>query len=239
MALLYQFAASPYCEKARWALDHKGVDYQSVNLIPGPHRKVTRKIAKKTSVPILVDGAKIVQGSAEIISHLEISARHPPLTPTNSQDASMAHEWERFLDRNLGVPLRVYFYHYAFLDRASITAFLLHDGPWWGRMHYFFSFRGLKRAMKKTMGIDAAAAEAARDQLLVTFDRLDERLKDHKFLAGPQFSRADLTAAALLFHFWTDEWAMPAQITGLFDGQKERLFYQWAQNIYRDYRKQS
>ena len=97
MPLLYQFAASPYCEKARWALDYKGVQYQSVNLIPGPHIEVTSKIAKNTSVPILLDSDKVVQGSAEIISYLEKTVRHPPLTPTNSQDASMAHEWNDFL----------------------------------------------------------------------------------------------------------------------------------------------
>ena len=151
----------------------------------------------------------------------------------------MAHEWERFLDRNLALPLRVLFYHYAFLDRALVTAFLLRDGPWWGRMHYFFSYPGLKRAMKKSLGIDTAAAAAARAQLLATFARLDERLAGHKFLAGPQFSRADLTAAALLFHLWSDDWALPAEIVQFFDEQKERLFYQWAQGIYRDYRRRN
>ena len=128
MPLLYQFAAFPSCEKVRWALDYKAVAYQPVNLILGPHIKTTRKLAKNTSVPIFVDDEKVVQGAAEIISYLEKTIRHPPLTPANSQDASMAHEWERFLDRNLAVPLRVYFYHHAFLDRALVTDFLWRDG---------------------------------------------------------------------------------------------------------------
>lgn len=239
MPLLYQFAGSHYCEKARWALDYKEVKYQTVNLIPGPHLKVTRKIAKNTALPILVDTDQVVQGSAEIISYLEKTVRHPPLTPSNSQDASIAHEWERFLDLNLAVPLRVYFYHFAFLDRALVTDFLLRNGPWWGRAHYFFSFPILKREMKKAMGINATSAAAAREQLLVTFNRLDERLADHKFLAGPLFSRADLTAAAFLFHRWSDDWRAPLEVEQFLDQHSSRPFYKWAQGIYRDYRKHS
>lgn len=91
--------------------------------------------------------------------------------------------------------------------------------------------------MKKAMGVDAAAAEAARIQLLATFDRLDERLADHKFLAGPQFSRADLTAAALLFHCWSEDWDAPPEIVQFFDQLNERPFYEWAGAIYRDYRR--
>ena len=239
MPLLYQFAGSPYCEKARWALDYKGVNYQTVNLVPGRHAKITQKIAKNSSVPILVDDDQVVQGSAEIISYLEKSKRHPPLTPTNSQDASMAHEWERYLDRNLGVSLRVIFYHFAFSDRALVTEFLLRGTRLRDRIGYFFTFPGLRRQMKKSMGINAEAAEAARQQLIVSFDRLDERLAGHKYLAGPQFSRADLTASALLFHRWSDDWFAPVEVDEFFNQIENRPFYQWARAIHKDYRQRT
>ena len=68
LALLYQFAGSHYCEKARWALDYKGVRYATVNLIPGPHWKTAKRIAGHSSVPFFVDDDQhVVQGSAEII----------------------------------------------------------------------------------------------------------------------------------------------------------------------------
>jgi glutathione S-transferase len=36
MITLYQFQFSHYCEKARWALDYKGLAYAPKNLLPGP-----------------------------------------------------------------------------------------------------------------------------------------------------------------------------------------------------------
>jgi glutathione S-transferase len=123
--LLYQLAGSRYCEKVRWALDYKSLPYRAVNLISGSYMRTSRKIAGETSVPILVDADKIVHGSAEIILYLDKSKRHPPLTPMDSQDASTAYEWERYLDRNLGVALRLYFYHYALRDRAFASDFFV------------------------------------------------------------------------------------------------------------------
>jgi len=234
--LLYQFAGSHYCEKARWALDYKGLEYRAKNLIPGPHIKSARRIAKKTALPILVDEARVVQGSAEIISYLDKKLPRPALTPTNTEDASMAYEWERYLDRNVGIPLRLLFYHYAFRDRALATEFLLRGTAWWGRPLYFLTFPAIKRAMKKGLGIDPLAAEAASKQLLFAFDKLDERLAKHKFLAGPTFSRADLTASALLFHRWSEDWQPPPEFDDLMRPLEGRPFYQWAGNIYREYR---
>ena len=52
MALvLYQFPISHFCEKARWALDYKGLDYTTKNLLPGLHVKTTKKLAARSSVP--------------------------------------------------------------------------------------------------------------------------------------------------------------------------------------------
>lgn len=42
---LYQFAISHYCAKIRWALDHKGLNHETVNLVPGQHVKTIRKLS--------------------------------------------------------------------------------------------------------------------------------------------------------------------------------------------------
>jgi len=48
MIELYQFQFSHYCEKARWALDYKGISYKPRNLLPGLHVKPARKLAPET-----------------------------------------------------------------------------------------------------------------------------------------------------------------------------------------------
>ena len=53
--VLYQFPISHYCEKVRWAMDYKGLDYKLKNLLPGLHLRTTKKIAAKSYVPILID----------------------------------------------------------------------------------------------------------------------------------------------------------------------------------------
>ena len=66
--VLYQFPISHYCEKARWALDYKNIDYDLVNLVPGPHRSVLNKLgATHSFTPVLLAQNKIVQGSESII----------------------------------------------------------------------------------------------------------------------------------------------------------------------------
>ena len=41
MLRLYTFQVSHFAEKARWALDWKGVEYEERRLLPGPHLAVT------------------------------------------------------------------------------------------------------------------------------------------------------------------------------------------------------
>lgn len=66
---LYQFPISHFCEKARWVLDYKGLAYQSKNLLPGFHIKSVKKVAAKSSVPILLIDGEAIQGSPEIIDY--------------------------------------------------------------------------------------------------------------------------------------------------------------------------
>jgi len=71
MITLYQFPISHYCEKVRWALDYKQVEYEIKNLIPGLHVSKTRKMAPDSSVPILTHDDEVIQGSDSIITYLD------------------------------------------------------------------------------------------------------------------------------------------------------------------------
>ena len=61
MISLYQLAGSHYCEKVHWALDYKKLLYTTINLIPGPHVKRIKRIAKTSQVPVLIDGNTVEQ----------------------------------------------------------------------------------------------------------------------------------------------------------------------------------
>lgn len=54
MMKLYQFTFSHYCEKARWALEYKGIAYQPVNLLPGSHLRTVQKLTPKERPPGVV-----------------------------------------------------------------------------------------------------------------------------------------------------------------------------------------
>jgi len=127
---LYDFTFSHYSEKARWALDFKGIPYTPRHLLPGFHLRTTRKLAPRSSVPILKTDDAVIQGSAEIINFLDETFPSRSLTPPDPQDASAAIEWEKYLDVEIGVTLRLWFYHYALPDRGRALRFLCQDASW-------------------------------------------------------------------------------------------------------------
>ena len=86
------------------------------------------------------------------------------------------------------------------------------------------------------MNIKPDAANVARSQLLGVFEKLDERLNKRQFLAGEQFSRADLCAAGLMFHRWSPNWSAPPHFDEFMREVHDRPFFRWARDIYRDYR---
>lgn len=198
MPVLYQFECSHFCEKARWALDWKGVDWLPKNLVPGLHARTARKLAPRSSVPILRHGEHVIQGSGEIITFLDAHYPARPLTPGTTADANAAREWERWLDQEIGVLLRLWFYHHALPDRALATRFILQGAPWHGRLLYALAWPRVEKLMRRAMGIDARSAREAEQRLAVALDRLAEALAGRPYLVGKSFSRADLAAAALL-----------------------------------------
>lgn len=198
MVTLYQFQFSHFCEKARWALDYKGVPYTVKNLLPGPHASVVKKLSPKNGLPIIVDDGKIVQDSTAIITYLDQKVRDRPLTPRDGRVAKDALEWEEYLDEEVGVTLRCWFYYHALPDRSRSLKFLLDGAPWYGGPMLSLTFPVVRSAMRKAMDIQEKSAERSQARFEAAIHRIDNTLSTRPFLAGDQFSRADLTACALL-----------------------------------------
>jgi glutathione S-transferase len=91
MAILYAESFAPWCEKARWALDHHGVTYgyrEHVPLTGEPAlRMATRRLSGRLTVPLLIDGSEVLMDSVAIARYGERNGTGAALFPS-------AHETE-------------------------------------------------------------------------------------------------------------------------------------------------
>jgi glutathione S-transferase len=243
MITLYQFPFSHFCEKARWALDFKRLSYACKNLVPGPHLNVAKKLAPKTCLPILVHDGTVVQDSSAIITFLDEKHPERPLTPCDAAMAKEALDWEEYLDDEIGVPLRLWFYFHTLPDRNRAKRFLLEGAPWYGRPLMALVYPGVRDAMRKAMNINADSAKQSEARLLKALDRLDRAVQERRFLVGDCFSRADLTACALLSTYCASgksdaelEIAFPREACELRSRHVSRPFFGWVTDTYKNHR---
>jgi glutathione S-transferase len=240
MLELYQFRFSHYCVKVRWALEHKRIAFRERNLLPGSHRKVARALAEKSCLPIVVCDGTVVQDSTAIISFLDQQFPQHPLTPADPDEAHAALEWEEYLDAEIGVPLRLWFYHHTLPDRARALRFLLEGQSLRARLMFSMAFPKVRTAMNRAMGIDAEAARRSEARLFAALDRLDTALRDREFLVGNRLSRADLTGCALLLPFCRPAESaaqaakiLPEPLSSARAACAHRRFFAWAGEIHR------
>ena len=240
MTTLYQFSFSHFCEKARWALDYKGKTYTIKNLLPGPHLNVVKKLAPKTCVPILVDAATTVQESSAIIDYLDERYPSKPLTPGDADLAREAREWEAYLDEEIGVTIRAWFYYHTLPIKTSALTFLLYDGPWYGGFLYALIFPKVRGAMIKGMDINPETTKRSEERLIDGLSRLNSTIQERRFLVGDSFTRADLTACALLGLLFRPikelEVVFPEPVLALGKQYSGQPIYKWVHDTYRDYR---
>ncbi len=224
-------------------MDYKHHEYEVRNLLPLFHLATTLRLARKSSVPLLIEGQRIVQDSSDIIDYLDQRFPHKPLTPRQQEEANHAREWERWLDEEVGVTLRQWFYFHTLPDTPHALHFLEQDAPA-GRCRTFRRFFPLVRfAMQRKMHITPRSAGQALSRLERALDLLDAVVGKQPFLVGVAFSRADLTAAALLSPMLaggrTDaelQHVYAPPVWAWWQSFRQRPVYTWMQDIYRTYR---
>ena len=198
MLTLYQFPISHFCEKARWALDYKELEHKKVTLLPGLHVRKTKKVAGKSNVPLLNHGDNNIQGSTNIIDYLDLKFDWNMLTPGDPEQKKQALEWETFADKNLGPQVRLVIYHIILDYPDLVIPFMTQGGPWYGPFVVKKMFPKLQEKMRKLMKIDDETAAKSNQQVIKVVDDLASHYANNNYMVGDQFSRADLTAAALL-----------------------------------------
>ena len=184
--VLWHIELSHYNEKARWALDYKGVEYERRVPMPGLHGIValvaTRGAQRRLPV-IELDGRRIGDSTA-IIAALEERWPEPPLYPADAADRSRALELEDFFDEHLAPDVRRFGWHHTLADVDGVAASLF-TSPNARRERMLRSgFPVAERFMRLDYKIDTDSALRARTAIVAAMDRLEAELGPSGYLVG-------------------------------------------------------
>jgi glutathione S-transferase len=199
---LWHIEISNYNEKARWALDYKGLPHTRRAPFPGTHPLYAFRLTRGYTFPILeIDGRR--SGDAtEIIAELERRQPEPPLYPADPAERRRALELEDYFDENFGHDVRrlVFFHALAAPDAAGAVAEIGHAGP---RARKFISaiYPLMRRGVQARYRIKPAEAERSLEATRAGLARIEAEAGPSGYLVGDAFSVADLTAAALIAPF--------------------------------------
>src|SRR5581483_8192578 len=90
--VLWHLPVSNYNEKARWALDHKGLPHVRRAAVAGPHSRIAQRLTGGKTFPVLVVDGEAVGDSTRIIERLERMRPDPPLYPADPEARARALE---------------------------------------------------------------------------------------------------------------------------------------------------
>lgn len=198
--VLHQFPFSHYNEKARWALDWKGIAHQRISHLPGPHMAAMRKLSGQTSTPVLVIDGETIAGSDLILAALdERFPDSPALLPPDPAQREAALAVQSRFDRDVGPAVRTLGYSVMLPEGGYVRDLFAKPHPLPKRLFYRLIFPTVSaRIAKFYRAYDRDFVSTCSAVVSEAFDYVADESRDSGFIVGDQFSLADLTCAALL-----------------------------------------
>jgi glutathione S-transferase len=200
--VLWQYSFSNYNEKARWALDFKGVPHERRSVMPGSPRGLTMSRGGRTLPVLELDGRRIGD-STDIIAALEERQPDPALYPSDPAERRRALELEDYFDEQTGHDMRRVGFWEAREDLGFAVRFMTTDQGRLrgaiGRARLRMTFPVVWRYMNARYGFDREAVEPSWTTLIEALDRIESERAGRDYLVGDSFTVADLTAASLLY----------------------------------------
>ncbi|ANF82030.1 glutathione S-transferase [Acinetobacter sp. NCu2D-2] len=198
MRILYQFPLSHFCEKARWMLDYKELDYIAQNLVPGVHRAFARLKTGQNRLPILKDQQEYIADSTQIALYLDQHYPEHPLLPTEPKLRQKAIEInEKTLE--LGRHIRRWILLHALNDDQESMEILIGEK---GYLRQFerFSKPILKAVMTKGYALTEDSVAESKKFIDETIDELNEIYvaQQSDYFVGHSLSLADIAVCSML-----------------------------------------
>jgi glutathione S-transferase len=243
--VLYHLTISHFNEKARWALDYKGVQHVRKALPPLLHMAWALALTRGPTLPVLKLDGKAIGDSTRIIEALERRYPEPPLYPEDPLERRRALELEDFFDEELGPYIRRYFFYEVLegLEPEDYLGGALGNQPAMVKRAIIVAAPLSSRITRLRYGIQPERARAARQKTGAAFDRLEGELQPTGYLVGDGFTVADLTAAALFFPLVRPPEApyefrgpLPDALVRFRDEMSSRPGFEWVLEMYRRHR---
>lgn len=198
MRTLYQFPLSHFCEKARWLLDHKELNFVAHNLIPGVHRAFTQLKTGQNKLPILKDGDRWIAGSTEIALFLDDTYPEHALLRSDPKLRAQALAVDA-LANELGIYVRRWGLAHALSESDEPLEIMIGEKGYLRKFEKF-SKPLIKSLVSKNYQLESEKviqAKAEMDRIIIN---LNQRLNDNqgRYLVSDRLGLADIAVCSML-----------------------------------------
>lgn len=240
--VLWHLEISHYNEKARWALDFKGVEHVRRVVRPGLQELTARRLRAGRTVPILELDGRAIGDSTRIIAELERRWPEPPLYPADPKECRRALDLEDFFDEECGPHIR----RVLFADNLTEPERFLAMFTGARRPRLLAALAPLiGRMVKRRFDLRPERVEESRARVSAAFDTVEREVGPSGYVVGESFTVADLTAASILglvvvppqfpyIHLAPDE--RSARFRRYRDSLKDRPGFRWVEEMYARHR---
>lgn len=191
---LYMFPGSNSVMTGRLMLEHKGIDYQEVKLMPGPHAFIMLALGFETmGVPAIKFRGRRVQGTRWIARYLDEIVPARPLFPADPVARKAVQDAERWGEEFQNATRRI-FYFIARRDPNGFTSFMTPRRSPPMRLALRMS---KPLIIRLATGAHRASDAAGREDLELLGERLDQidAWIAQGILNGPELNAADFQIA--------------------------------------------
>ena len=192
MLALYHNDMSLCAQKVRVCLAEKGLEWESRHLVlrGGEHQQPWYlKLNRRAVVPTLIDGDRVVPESNVILEYLDEAYPDPPLAPKDAYGRAKMRLWTKQLDEDVHdasaaiLSFGIAFRH-QYLERGELGKKMLEQVP--------NVFKRERRRDVIEQGTRSKHFVIAVERMVLLLDEMEEALAAHCWLAGDDYSLADV-----------------------------------------------